>query len=133
MLPFLLAAIVAAAGPTCPSDLLVANPRLKVVRARDRAFDHLIVTVDVKNRGSSGQPISTEQHLELLQNGTVLGSQPVPGLGADQTYVAAFRMRAPHQRKRDPLMVEFRHVLDSKDAPRANCTTANDRLTATLR
>lgn len=132
MLPFVLAAVVAA-GPACPSDLLVANPRLKVVRAHDNAFDNLIVTVDIKNRGSAGQPASTEQHLELRQQGTVLGTQPIPGLGADQSYVAAFRMRVPHQRKRDPLVVEFRYVLDSKNAPRANCTTANDSLTATLR
>lgn len=133
MLPLLLAAVVAAAPSPCPSDLLVANPRLKVVRARDRAFDNLIVTVDVKNRGVDGQPTTTQQHLDLVQRGTVLGTQPIPGLGAEQTYVAAFRMRVPHQRRRDPLVVEFRYVLDSHNARRANCTTANDRLTATLR
>lgn len=132
MLLFLLAAAVAASSP-CPSDLLVANPRLKVVRARDGAFDNLIVTVDVKNRGDAGQPTSTQQHLDLLQDDRVLGSQPIPGLGAQQNYIAAFRMRVPHQRKRDPLVVEFHYVLDSRNAPRANCTTANDRLTATLR
>lgn len=132
MLPFLLAAAVATSSP-CPSDLLVTNPRLKVVRARDRAFDNLIVTVDVKNRGDAGQPTATQQHLELVQDGRVLGSQPIPGLGAQQSYVAAFRMHVPHQPRRDPLVVEFRYVLDSRNGPRANCTTANDRLTATLR
>ena len=37
MLPFLVAAALATAPPSpCPSDLLVANPRLKVVRAIDK-------------------------------------------------------------------------------------------------
>ncbi len=134
MLPLLLAAALAAASPSpCPSDLLVANPRLKVVRARDRAFDNFIVTVDVTNRGEREQLAQTQQHLELVQNGAVLGTQPIPGLGPKQAYVAAFRIELPHQAKRPPLVVEFRYVLDSKDAPRENCTTANDRLTATLR
>ena len=52
MFPFVLAAAVAASPTPCPADLLVANPRLKVVRARDRGFENLIVTVDVANRGS---------------------------------------------------------------------------------
>jgi hypothetical protein len=134
MLPFLLAAAVAAASPTpCPSDLLVANPRLRVVRANDRALDNMIVTVDVTNRGVSAQLPQTQQHLELVRDRAVLGTQPIPGLGPQQSYAAAFRIQLPHQKKRAPLVVEFRYVLDSKDAPRENCTTANDRLTATLR
>jgi hypothetical protein len=134
MLTFLLAAAVAAASPTpCPADLLVANPRLKVVRARDRAFDHLIVTVDVTNRGTSSQLQTTKQHLALVENGAVLGTQPIPGLGANESYAAAFRLHVPHEKKRAPLVVEFRYILDSNDASRENCTTANDRLNATLR
>jgi hypothetical protein len=134
MIPFLLAAAVSVASPTpCPADLLVANPRLKVVRARDRAFDNLIVTVDVTNRGTSAQLPETKQHLSVVEDGVVLGSQPIPGLGPNQSYLAAFRIQVRHQKKREPLVVEFRYVLDSKDASRENCTTANDRLRATLR
>jgi hypothetical protein len=133
MLPFVLAAALATAHPSpCPSDLLVANPRLKVVRARDKAFDNYIVTVEVRNRGVAAQPDGTQQHLALLQRGVVLGTQPIPVLGADEDYAAAFRMRLPHQGKRDPFPVEFRYVLDSKNGSRANCTSANDRLSATL-
>ncbi len=131
MLPLLLAAGVAAASP-CPSDLLVADPRLKVVRARDRAFDNYVVTVDIKNRGVANQPNGTRQHLELAQRGHAIGTQPVPPLGAGESYAAAFRVQLPHQGARAPFAVEFRYVLDSKNAPRANCTSANDRLTATL-
>ncbi len=133
MLPFVLAAMLASASPSpCPSDLLVANPRLKIVRARDKAFDNYIVTVDVKNRGSAAQPDGTLQHLALLQRGAVVGTQPIPVLGADEEYPAAFRIRLPHQSKRPPFPVEFRYVLDSKNGSRANCTSANDRLSATL-
>jgi hypothetical protein len=133
MLPFVLAAALATAQPSpCPADLLVADPRLKVVRARDKAFDNYIVTVRVKNRGVAAQPAQTQQHLELAQHGTVLGSQPIPALGATEDYAAAFRLHVPHLAKRDPLQVEFRYVLDSKNASRANCTSANDRISATL-
>jgi hypothetical protein len=133
MMPFVLAAALATAHPSpCSSDLLVANPRLKVVRARDKAFDNYIVTVDVKNRGTEAQPDGTQQHLALLQRSVVVGTQPIPVLGAEEDYPAAFRLRLPHQRKRDPFPVEFRYVLDSKHGSRANCTTANDRLSATL-
>ena len=134
MLPLLLAAAVAVASPsTCPSDLLVANPRLKIVRANDdKTRDNYIVTVDVKNRGVAAQPEDTQQHLALVRDGAVLGTQSIPSLGANDTYAAAFRVQLPHQRKRGPFTVEFRYVLDSKNASRANCTSVNDRLNATL-
>ena len=56
----------------------------------------------------------------------------VPPLAANESYDAAFRVQLVHERNRAPFVVEFRYVLDSKNAPRANCTSANDRLTATL-
>jgi CARDB len=133
MLPLVLAAALAAASPApCPSDLLVANPRLKVVRARDAAHDNYVVTVDITNRGVANQPEDTRQHLALVRDGTTLGTQPIPSLGANESYAAAFRVQLPHQRRRGPFTVEFRYVLDSKNASRANCTSVNDRLTATL-
>lgn len=133
MLPFLVAAALAAASPApCPSDLLVANPRLKVVRAYDKSRDNYVVTVDVKNRGAASQPDDTRQHLDLIRDGRTIGTQPIPALGADESYAAAFRVQLLHQSKRGPFSVEFRYVLDSKNATRANCTSANDRLNATL-
>ena len=133
MLPFILAAAVAAASPTpCPSDLLVASPRLKIVRANDRTKDNYLVSVVVRNRGVANQPDGTKQHLELVRDGAAIGTQPIPSLGANQSYLAAFRVQLPHHAHRGPFTAEFRYVLDSKDAPRANCTSANDRVTATL-
>ncbi len=134
LLPLLLAAAVATAVPSpCPSDLLVANPRLKVVRASDdKTRDNYIVTVDVKNRGAAAQPDDTRQHLALVRDGTVIGTQSIPSLGANEGYAAAFRVQLPHQGRRGPFTVEFRYVLDSKNASRANCTSVNDKLTATL-
>jgi hypothetical protein len=133
MLPFLLAAALATTAPSpCPSDLLVANPRLRIVRASDKARDNYVVTVDVKNRGVAPQPEGTEQHLALVRDGSVVGTQPLPALGAGESYAAAFRLQLLHQSKREPFSVEFRYVLDSKNASRANCTSVNDRLNATL-
>ena len=116
----------------CPADPLVANPRLKVVRAADRTRDNYVVAVDVTNGGAIAQPRGTVQHLELVRGGAVIGSQPVPSLGGHQTYVTAFRVQMPHQGTRAPFAVVFRYVLDSNNAARANCTKANDRLSATL-
>jgi hypothetical protein len=132
MLPLLLAFAVATAPTPCPSDLLVANPRLRVVRAADKAFDNYIVTIDVTNRGDAPQPNFTRQHLALVRAGAAIGTQPIPPLDANESYAAAFRVQLPHERHRPPFVIEFRYVLDSKNAPRANCTSANDRLTATL-
>ncbi len=84
------------------------------------------------NRGTAPQPNFTRQHLALARNGAVIGTQPVPPLDANANYAAAFRVQLPHERNRAPFVVEFRYVLDSKNAPRANCTSANDRLTAAL-
>jgi hypothetical protein len=133
MLPFLVAAALATASPSpCPSDLLVANPRLNIVRAGDKTKDNYVVTVDVKNRGVAAQPEQTQQHLSLIRDGREIGTQQIPPLGPNETYPAAFRVQLPHQPKREPFAVEFRYVLDSKNGRAANCTSANDRLNATL-
>lgn len=133
MFPFILAAALATAAPTtCPSDLQVANPRLRVVRALDKTLDNYVVTVAIVNRGVAAQPDETRQHLALVRNKVIIGTQPIPSLGANENFDAAFRLQLPHQRPRPPFTVEFRYVLDSHNARRANCTSANDRLTATL-
>lgn len=132
MIAAIAAAVVATAPPRCSSDPLIANPRLKIVRAREKGLDNYIVTVDVRNDGAQTQPPATRQHLELVQNGAVLGRQPVPVLGMQESYIAAFRVQLPHQSPRAPFAVEFRYVLDSRNAARANCNAANDRLPATL-
>jgi hypothetical protein len=127
---FLLAAALAAAP--CASDPLIANPTLKVVRSNSRAFDYYVVTLDVKNDGHDPQPPGTVQHLELVRRGNILGKQPIPVLGMQESYVAAFRVRLPHQSNRPPFVVEFRYVLDTRNAARADCNSSNDRLSATL-
>lgn len=132
MIATFVAAALATTPPPCPSDPLIANPRLKIVRAREKGFDNYIVTVDVRNGGRQTQPLATRQHLELVQNGAVLGSQPVPVLGAQESYIAAFRVQLSHQAPRPPFAIEFRYVLDSRNPAQANCNSTNDRLAATL-
>ena len=132
MLPLLFAFALAAAPTPCPADLLVANPRLRVFRAAEKAFDNYVVTIDVTNRGSAPQPNFTSQHLALVRDRVVIGTQPIPPLAANESYAAAFRVQLLHERPRAPFVVEFRYILDSQNAARANCSSANDRLTATL-
>jgi hypothetical protein len=132
MLPFFLIAALGADVSPC-ADALVASPTLQIVRAVNNEFDSAIVTVDVRNRGVLAQPADTRQHLEIVQHGVVLGTQPIPPLGAEQRYPAAFRLRLPQQAQHDPLEVTFRYVLDSRNAAQANCSTQNDLLHAVLR
>jgi len=134
MLPFLLAgALIAAQPAACPSDLLVANPQLKVLRSKDdRTLDNYIVTVNVQNQGTAGQRPGVNQHLDLLINQKAAGTQPIPGLGANESYPAAFRFQLPHQRHRKPVVITFHYMMDDKQRPGENCTTAHDQVTATL-
>jgi hypothetical protein len=133
MLSFLLSAALATAQPTpCPTDIVVANPRLKVVRAHDPAYDNDIVSVFVSNNGTVAQRPNVRQHLDLLVGSTVLGSQPIPPLGPHDSFEAAFRFQQRHEPKRDPLKVTLHFVIDSKTAPGENCTTSNDQVTATV-
>lgn len=133
MIPVLLAAAAVATASPCPADLLVAHPRLKLAPDTQRGFQHDIVTVDVTNRGTREQRPDTKQHLDLLRDGVVIGSQPIPALGPGVAYIAAFRLRLPAARRHVPLVVRFHYVLDAgQDASRENCTTANDVLDATL-
>jgi CARDB len=133
MLALLLAATVAASPTPCPSDLVVANPQLKVVRALDKQFDNYIVTVDVKNQGTSDQRPGIDQHLDIVKDGNVIGTQPIPPLHANGVYPAAFRIQFPHARRRDPLTVTFHSVMADKRDVRDNCSTDNDLLTVKLR
>jgi hypothetical protein len=132
----LLLAVASALTPSpkpCPADLVVQNPRLKVVRATDRSLDDYVVTVDVTNRGRAAQTQGVKQHLELLQRGKKFGTQSIPQLAPGERYAAAFRVSLPHARKPEPFPVAFHYVLDSQhDAARDNCVSANDRVSATL-
>jgi CARDB len=133
MLPFLLAAAMVAAQPSpCPNDLLVANPRIKIVRAHDRAYDNNILTVDVRNNGTAPQREEIRQHLDLLLGSTLVGTQPIPALGSQDSYEAAFRFQRKHEKKHVPQPMTFRLVIDSKISPAENCSASNDKLTATL-
>ncbi|HEY4441255.1 MAG TPA: hypothetical protein VGN14_12425 [Candidatus Elarobacter sp.] len=133
MLPFLLAATLAAAQPApCPSDLQVTNPRIKIVRARDRAFDNNIVAVDVRNAGNRPQRQEIKQHLDLLLGKQRVGSQPIPALGPEESYEAAFRFQRPHEKKHVPQEMTFRLAFESRLRPGDDCVEANNNLTATL-
>ena len=131
----LLLAVSSALTPSpkpCPADLVVENPRLKVVRATDRSLDDYVVTVDVTNRGSGAQTAGVKQHLELLRQGKPVAVQPIPSLARGERYAAAFRVPLPHAGRPAPFPVAFHYVLDSKHAARDNCVSANDRVSATL-
>ncbi len=128
---YLVAAALSSTPSSCPVELVLADPQIKVVRRAAAGFDNYIVSVDVTNRGRAGQNGTTRQHLELRQGTQTLGSQPIPPLGSQQSYVAAFRLQLPHQAKRQPLKVDFRYADDSP-TPSRECTSTSDMLSVTL-
>ena len=68
----------------------------------------------------------------MLIGNTVVGSQPIPSIDAQDSYEAAFRFQLKHVKKRVPQPVTFHLVIDSKIVSGENCTTTNDKLTANL-
>lgn len=128
---YLVAAALSSTPSSCPVELVLADPQIKVVRRAAAGFDNYIISVNVTNRGRAGQSGVTRQHLELRQGTQTLGSQPIPPLGPQQSYVAAFRLQLPHQSKRQPLKVDFRYA-DDNPTPSRECTSTSDMLSVTL-
>jgi hypothetical protein len=111
---------------------LVTNPRLKVVKALQPGLNNYVVTVDVKNQGTMAQRSDIREHLDLLLNGKPSGTQPIPGLGANEVYAAAFRFQLPRKKPAAPVVATFRFVMDDKARRGENCTTADDTVTTKL-
>ena len=87
--------------------------------------------VDVKNRGTAAQRNDIVQHLDLLLNGLVAGTQAVPGLRAGQSFTATYpfrRSRTKHK-PRPPVAVTFHYVRDDALRSGESCTSADDSAT----
>jgi hypothetical protein len=134
MIAVVIAGLVALAtpDPTCSGpDISVTDLRIKVVKgsAKTATPDRALITADLTNVGMAPQEAHVAQHAELIRNGSVVATQPLPALASGVTYPLQFRVfRDPSQRQ-DPLEVLVRYVLDDKGkAPVMNCSSANDSL-----
>jgi hypothetical protein len=118
--------------PTCAGpDISVTDLRIKVVKGSTKTDtpDRVLITADLTNVGMAPQQPHVSQHAELVRDGAVIATQPLPSLASGVTYPLQFRVfRDPAQRK-DPLEVLVRYVLDEKNKAGAmNCSSANDSL-----
>jgi hypothetical protein len=139
MIGVLLAGILALATPTpepCPgSDISVTDLQIKVIKgsAKTATADRLLITGTFTNVGMEPQQPNLAQHTELLRDGVVVATQPLPALGAGVAYPLQYRIFRATTQRTDPVMVLVRYVLDDKrHALRNNCSGVNDSLQKTF-
>jgi hypothetical protein len=134
MIAAVLAGVLALASPdpTCPGpDISVTDLRVNIVKGSTKTNtpDRFLITADLSNIGAASQAPHVQQHAELLRNGMVVASQPLPSLAGGVTYPLQFRVFRDVTQRKDPLEVLVRYVLDDKSrAPAMNCSSANDSL-----
>jgi hypothetical protein len=135
MIALVLASILGTASPapTCNGgDISVTALRIKLIKgsARTATSDRLLITGDFTNAGATDQDAHVHQHAELLRNGTIVASQPLPPLAAGTTYPLQFRIFRESDQRTDPVQVLVRYRLDEqRHIDRNNCIATNDSLT----
>ena len=140
MIAALLTGILALASPlpapACHGgDISVTDVRINVVKASSKTSpaDRLLITGDFTNVGTKSQKPETAQHAELLRDGAVLSTQPLPALAAGVKYPLQFRIFRPTDQRKDAVTVTVRYVLDDPHAARTNnCTPTNDSMQKTF-
>jgi hypothetical protein len=139
MIGLFLAGVLALAAPTpspCPgSDISVTDLQIKVIKgnAKTATADRLLITGTFTNVGTESQQPNLAQHAELLRDGVIVATQPLPALGAHVAYPLQFRIFRATTQRTDPVEVLVRYVLDDKrNALRNNCSGINDSLQKTF-
>ena len=131
-----LATPVPGPAPSCPhSDISVTALQIKVIKgsAKTATADRLLITGVFTNVGEQSQQPHIAQHAELLRDGVVVASQPLPALAARVAYPLQFRIFRDTSQRTDPIGVLVRYVLDDKRRPvRNNCSPTNDSLQKTF-
>ena len=127
-----------AASPACHGgDISVTALRIKVIKgsAKTATADRLLITGDFTNVGLRAQQPHIAQHAEMLRDGAVVATQPLPALAANVTYPLQFRIFRDTSQRTDPVGVTVRYVLDDKSQARSlqnNCSLTNDSLSKTF-
>jgi hypothetical protein len=135
MLAVVLATMLGTASPAAlcsGGDISVTDLRIKLIKGSSRTTtaDRILITGDFTNVGAAPQEARVAQHAELLRNGAVVASQPLPPLAAGVTYPLQFRIFRDTSQRTDPIQVLVRYVLDDKHhMARDNCVATNDSLT----
>jgi hypothetical protein len=140
MIGLFLAGVLALATPSpvplCgAADISVTDMQIKVIKGSAKTVieDRLLITGVFTNVGVQPQTPHVAQHAELLRNGAVVTSQPLPALGAGVSYPLQFRIFRDTSQRTDPIEVLVRYVLDDKRNPlRNNCSPTNDSLQKTF-
>ena len=134
MIAALLAGVLALASPdpSCTGpDISVTALRINVVKGSVKTStpDRFLITADLTNIGMQPQLARVAQHAELVRNGSVVATQPLPALASGVTYPLQFRVFRDAAQRKDPLEVLVRYVLDDKPKmPQMNCSSANDAM-----
>jgi hypothetical protein len=121
---------LASPDPACAGpDISVTDLRISVVKGKGDTPDRVLITADFTNIGMAPQQPHVPQHAELLRDGAVVATQPLPSLQSGVTYPLQFRIFRPVKTRKDPLEVLVRYVLDDRGkVSTMNCSSANDSL-----
>ena len=123
---------LASPDPICAGpDISVTDIRISLVKGSVKTStpDRFLITADLTNVGSAAQAPRLGQHAELVRDGAVVESQPLPSLASGVTYPLQYRIFRDAKQRKDPLEVLVRYVLDDKGvANQMNCSGANDSL-----
>lgn len=131
----LLAQASPAASPACRAgDISVTNLNGKTVKGSSRigTDDRLLLTADFSNVGGTAQAPHTAQHAEVVHDGAVIASQPLPALAAGVTYPMTFRVFRAKADAKNQFAVTVRYVLDDPQKARNNCSAGNDSIQKTF-
>lgn len=141
MIAVLLAGMVLAqaspgAAPSCHgSDISLTDLRAKTIKGSSRAGldDRLLLTAYFANVGGKAQEPHTRQHAELVRDGKVIATQPLPALAEAVVYPLQFRIFRDGATDSGPITVTVRYVLERARRPsRNNCSPTNDSLQKTF-
>jgi hypothetical protein len=119
-------------APACSGpDISVTGLRINLVKGSDKTNvpDRFLITADLTNIGSAPQLPNVAQHTELVRDGSVVATQPLPSLASGITYPLQFRIFRSAKQRKDPLEVLVRYVLEDKNkTAQMNCSSVNDSL-----
>jgi hypothetical protein len=131
----LLAQASPGASPACHAgDISITDLKGKTVKGSPRlgTDDRLLLTADFTNVGGAAQEPHTPQHAEVLHEGAVLASLPLPALGAGVKYPMTFRIFRAKADAKNQFAVTVRYVLDDAQRARNNCSGGNDSIQKTF-
>jgi len=125
-----LATLLIAQGALTPASAKCSGPDPAIVAASARpaqpsaGLRNIPVEITVKNVGSQGQPGSTLQSVEILQQGTKVGVKGIPPLGPGKSYAFVYTFQRSAEAAAGTTELHLRLVVTKPSG--VDCDASND-------